>query len=92
MGEPQKHVYTYQTRQPDNTVLYQVLAGHIETFISQRESDGKRLPEFVIKELRGYLRCGILQYGFLRTKCKTCDFERAVPLNCNSYYASLLIV
>jgi hypothetical protein len=82
MGEPQKYVHTYQTRQPEDTVLYEVLAEHVETFIAQRETDGKGLPEFVVKELRGYLRCGILQYGFLRTKCKACDFERAVPFSC----------
>jgi hypothetical protein len=82
MGEPQRHVHTYQARQPEGTVLYKVLAEHIETFIAQRETDGKGLPEFVVKELRGYLRCGILQYGFLRTKCKACDFERAVPFSC----------
>lgn len=82
MGEPQKHVHTYQARQPESTVLYKVLAEHIETFIAQRETDGKGLPEFVVKELREYLRCGVLQYGFLRTKCKACDFERAVPFSC----------
>lgn len=82
MGEPQKHVHTYQARQPEDTALYKVLAEHIETFIAQREMDGKGLPEFVVKELRGFLRCGILQYGFLRTKCKACDFERAVPFSC----------
>ncbi|MFW7379341.1 MAG: transposase zinc-binding domain-containing protein [Oligoflexus sp.] len=76
MGEPQKHVYTYQSRQPEETVIYKVLVEHIETFIAQREADSKGLPEFVAGELRGFLRCGILQYGFLRTKCKACDFER----------------
>jgi len=82
MGEPQKQVHTYQARQTEDNVLYEVLAEHVETFIAQRETDGKGLPEFVVKELRGYLRCGVLQYGFLRTKCKACDFERAVPFSC----------
>ncbi|MBM4253990.1 MAG: hypothetical protein FJ146_18640, partial [Deltaproteobacteria bacterium] len=31
---------------------------------------------------QGYLRCGVLQCGFLRTKGKACDFERAVPFSC----------
>ena len=83
MGELQKHGHPhYQQRQPEETVLYQVLAEHLETFIAQREMDGKGLPKFVIKELRGFLRCGVIQYGFLRTKCKGCDFERAVPFSC----------
>ncbi|MBM4251980.1 MAG: hypothetical protein FJ146_08415, partial [Deltaproteobacteria bacterium] len=82
MGEAQKQVHTYQARQPEDTVLCEVLAEHVETFIAQRETDGKGLPEFVVKELRGYLRCGVLQYGFLRTKCKACDFDRAVPFLC----------
>jgi hypothetical protein len=63
MGEPQKHVHTYQPRQPEDTVLYQVVSEHVETFIAQRESDEKRRPEFIIKKLRGFLRCGVLQYG-----------------------------
>jgi hypothetical protein len=72
----------YEPRLSEETVLYKVLAEHIETFIAQRELDGKGLPEFVVKELWGFLLCGVLQYGFLRTKCKACDFERAVPLSC----------
>lgn len=82
MGQPQTHSPTYQPRHPGDTILYKVLADHIETFIAQRQGDGKELPKFVAKELREFLRCGLLQYGFLRTKCQNCDFERAVPFSC----------
>jgi hypothetical protein len=63
MGEPQKSVHTYQARQSADTVLYKVLGDHIETFVAQRQLDGKGLPAFVVKELRGFLRCGVLQYS-----------------------------
>lgn len=73
---------SYQRRQPENTVLYETIAAHAETFIAERETEGNPLPTRVIKEIRSYLRCGILQYGFVRTVCSSCDFERAVAFSC----------
>jgi len=72
----------YQQRSPADTTLFKVLAGNIETFIAQREAAGNGLPSYVVKELKGFLECGIIQHGFIRCKCEDCGFERAVPYSC----------
>ena len=59
--------YTYRRRQPENTVLYKTLAANVETFIADREAEGRPVPERVTKELRDYLTCGVLQYGWTGT-------------------------
>ena len=54
----------YHRRQPEQTVLYRVLAVHLATFLQAVESDPTRtLPRFVAKELRAFLDCGILARG-----------------------------
>jgi hypothetical protein len=41
----------YECRRPEQTVLYQTLERHLETFIANVEADGERtLPRFVEKE------------------------------------------
>jgi hypothetical protein len=84
--------YTYNRRQPEDTLLYKTLAANVETFITEREAEGCPVPERVAKELRDYLKCGILQYGFVLTFCPSCSYEAPVGLVCNSYYASLHVV
>lgn len=74
--------YIYRRRRPEETVLYKTLAANLETFIADREAEGHPAPVRVIKELRDYLECGILQYGFLRIVCPTGDYETAVPFSC----------
>jgi len=72
----------YLPREPQRTVLYHVLQEHLETFLERVERDGRSLPSFVVRELRGFLRCGIRAYGFLRVRCPTCRLEYAVPFSC----------
>src|SRR5690606_29182946 len=73
---------SYSRRRPETTLLYQTVADHLETFIAQRESDGKGLPPHVIEEFRAYLRCGQLHYGFMRVACSCCKYEGAVAYSC----------
>jgi len=40
------------------------------------------LPKFVANEVDEYLRCGILEYGFVRAVCETCGFDRLVAFSC----------
>jgi hypothetical protein len=75
---------TYEPRNPEDGVLYKVLQQHLETFLKQAAEahDGAGLPRFVEKELRAFLRCGVLAHGFCRFVCADCRFERLVPLSC----------
>ncbi len=50
----------YERRRPEETTLYQVVQGHIETFFAQVEqATGTGLPPFVKDEFEAFLECGI---------------------------------
>jgi len=77
-------VATYAPRDPSNTVLYHVIAEHLETFLASLDADPDAigLPAYVQREFYDYLRCGILAHGFLRLGCDTCHHELLVPFSC----------
>ena len=52
--------------EPEKHPLYQVLAQHLETFLQRTRTAEHQLPDHVERELRAYLKCGILAYGFVR--------------------------
>lgn len=75
--------YTYKRRQPENSVLYKIVQENLETFLQVAEEEcGRPLPEFVEKEFREYLKCGILAHGFIRAQCESCKSERLVAFSC----------
>src|SRR5262245_51483233 len=77
-------VATYAPRDPSGTVLYHVIAEHLETFLASLADDPEAtgLPAYVQREFYDYLRCGILAHGFLRLGCDTCHHELLVPFSC----------
>ena len=75
-------VDSYRPRHPEQTVLYGVLAQHLETFLARRREDSHHVPRFVEDELRAFLECGILAYGFLRLRCDSCRRDKLVPFSC----------
>ena len=72
----------YQPRNPEGSVLYQVVAGHLETFLARRRELDRELPGFVEEEFRAFLDCGVLARGFLRVHCGACGKDRLVPFSC----------
>ena len=80
MREPQKHLY--QRRRPEETLLYKTLAEHLGSFLANLDEEGKSLPKHVEKELRAYLECEVLAYGFVRVKCEDCKSELLVAFSC----------
>ena len=74
--------YHYKRRRPENTDIYKVLSNHLEPFLAERHAREKPLPKFVCDELRAFLRCGILKFGFLRLKCQDCHDEKIVAFSC----------
>jgi hypothetical protein len=77
-------VATYAPRDPSQTVLYTVIAEHLETFLASLADDPEAtgLPAYVQQEFYDYLQCGILAHGFLRLGCDTCHKELLVPFSC----------
>ncbi len=84
-GQPAAPATTaYRRRQPEQGALYRVLAEHLETFLARASADETRprLPRFVKRELRGYLRCGLLCHGFARVRCRSCGRDILVAFSC----------
>ncbi|MBN1606004.1 MAG: transposase zinc-binding domain-containing protein [Polyangiaceae bacterium] len=73
----------YRRHEAERTVLYQIVSEHLETFLDEVHSHyDKPLPAYVEKELREFMKCGLLPYGFLRARCKRCGNELLVALSC----------
>ena len=75
---------TYVPRAPSTTVLYHVVADHLETFLASLDADpdARGLPVYVQREFYDYLQCGILAHGFLRLGCDTCTHEMLLAFSC----------
>ena len=75
---------SYEPRDPAQSILFQVVRDHFETFRLQAASlrDGEGLPRFVEREFREFLTCGCLAAGFARFHCDGCGHDRLVPFSC----------
>jgi hypothetical protein len=64
-------------RDAEHAVLYRVIDEHLEAFLetAKRHTDGSALPEFVEREFRDFLTCGVLAHGFARLRCTDCAFD-----------------
>jgi hypothetical protein len=74
----------YARRQPEKMPLYQVFQRHLPAFErmwTDTESGGC-LPKFVTGELQGFVRCGILAYGFAQMHCERCRKRHLVAFSC----------
>ena len=73
----------YRPRNAEASVLHLVIREHLEEFLraAANRADGARLPEFIVREFREFLTCGVLAHGFARVRCGRCAFERLVPFD-----------
>lgn len=77
----------YQPRRPEATALYGVVAEHLETMLDQareRSAHGFGLPRHVEQSFRRFLDCGVLERGFCRVVCASCQYETLVPFSCKA--------
>jgi Transposase zinc-binding domain/Putative transposase len=72
----------YRPRNPEDSLLYRTIAAHLETFLGRQQECGREVRQFVEREMRSYLSCGVLACGFLRLKSESCGKERLLPLSC----------
>jgi len=90
MGLPSHNVHlakpsstgVYVRHRPETTLLYQIVQEYWPEFQAELAGHGKNLPAYVVKEFDEYLKCGRLEYGFLRVKCETCHDEKLVAFSC----------
>ena len=62
----------YRPRRPSESVLYRCVQEQFETWLAQcrdGHDDEGSVPEYVEREFRRYLACGILAHGFARARC-----------------------
>ena len=45
-------------------------------------AEDKSLPGYVQREFEAYLKCGLLDHGFLRVRCESCYAEQLVAFSC----------
>jgi hypothetical protein len=72
----------YRRHRPEETALYGVVEQHAHAFFDGQEELGRGLPRFVREEFEAYLRCGRLEWGFIRAKCTGCRHEHLVAFSC----------
>ncbi len=72
----------YQRHKPEQTLLYQIIEHHYPEFHELMEAQNRPLPKYAQQEFDEYLRCGRLEYGFLRVKCENCHDEKLVAFSC----------
>jgi len=65
-------------------VLHGVIREHLDEFLraAADRADSAGLPEFIAREFREFLTCGVLAHGFARVRCERCAFEHLLPFSC----------
>ena len=74
----------YERRRPDKTPLHKIASEHLESWLEWRDQAERPVPGYVEDELRGYLECGLLCFGFARAVCMTCRTGFVVAFSCKS--------
>ena len=72
----------YQRHCPEQTLLYQIVERYYPELSELMARQGKRLPKYIEQEFEDFLKCGRLEYGFLRLRCDTCKQERLLAFSC----------
>ncbi len=62
----------YKRHQPEETLLYQIVDRHYPEFRDVMVMQRKPLSPYVQQEFDDFLKCGRLEYGFLRVQCAQC--------------------
>ena len=75
----------YRRRQPERSAVYQVVQGHLETWLTgYRHADEEGFPvaAYIEQDFRKYLECGVLAHGFARARCTDCGYDFLVAFSC----------
>jgi hypothetical protein len=77
---------SYERRRPEDGTLHKVVRENLKTLYAAVEDGfaGAPLPQFVRRDLEGYVDCGLLQRGFALIACRDCDERKLVAFACKS--------
>ena len=82
---PTSRPIPYERRSPARSTLHRVVRENLPALVAgarDEDSGATRLPSFVIRELEGYVGCGLLSRGFLRAVCDSCKQSVLVAFSC----------
>jgi hypothetical protein len=86
-AESSSSTRAYVRRQPETTLLYNVVSGHLPALLDRardRSEHGFGYPRFVEREFEKFLACGLLCRGFVRVRCGDCGDQRLVAFSCKT--------
>jgi hypothetical protein len=72
----------YIRRHPEQGLLYRTVETYWPIFLREQEKVGRNIPIFIKDEFNKYLRCGIAEFGFVRTYCYQCRESGVVAFSC----------
>ena len=81
----------YERHKPEQTLLYRIVEKYYPQFLTHMRQQDKGLPKYVRSEFEAYLKCGSLEYGFLRVRCEDFHCEHLVAFSCKrrGFYSGL---
>ena len=82
MASRERDAGRYQRHRPEQTLLYQIVDEYYPAFAAHLAEQGRELPSYVQREFEEFLKCGRLEYGFLRVRCESCHTEHLVAFSC----------
>ncbi len=69
---------TYAHHVSEPTLLSALVQAHYPDFIARLTAEDRSLPTYVRAEFEAFLRCGVLEHGFLRVVCEQCHADKFV--------------
>ena len=75
----------YRPRHPQRSVLYRCVQQYLQTWLAhcrEGRDEAWSVPEYVEREFRRYLECGILARGFARAYCDACGHDFLIAFSC----------
>ena len=68
---------SYPPRHAEASVLYRFIPEHLDDLLraAADRAAGAGLPEFIAREFREFLTCGVPAHGFARVRCQRCALD-----------------
>lgn len=72
----------YVRHRPEQSLLYRTVQTYWPMFLREQARVGKTIPKFVKQEFDEFLKCGIPEFGVVRTYCFQCRYSGVVAFSC----------
>ncbi len=80
--QPGSGLLRYERHRPETMLLYQLVEQYYPQFRELMVQQETPLPGYIQQEFEAYLKCGRLEYGFLRVRCESCHHEKLAAFSC----------